>query len=160
MEDLRGDFTPDSESEFKGDTIFKIAAGIIVLLVVAALGAYYMGMGMLQNQPTRVALAVPSVPINPVIQPKAVAPVTAPAPSALNAAPSSAVAPVVKPLAQNVPTHVRKRATQQNADLQPAPAPVEASPAAPTPAAPLTADPVSTEPTPAPAAPAQPATQP
>lgn len=164
MEDLRGEFTPDSESEFRGDTVFKIAAAIIVLLAFGALGAYYLGMGMLQNQPTRIALAAPTVPMKPIIQPKVVAPITAPSSSASNVAPSTdtaAVAPVKGPLAQNVGMHVRKRATQQRADLQPAPAAaVDASPAVTPPATSLTADPVSTEPTSAPAAPAQPTTQP
>lgn len=159
MTDLRGAYTPDSESDYTGKTVFKIVAAIIVMLAVGALGAYYLGTDMLQQQqPTRLALA-PSNPIKPVIAPRMVAP--SPVSTTQSSVAPSAAQPVPDTAAV-VPTHVRKHVAQQNADLQPRPAALEA------PSPDMTTTPTVTSTPPAAdnsapaqdAVPAQPATQP
>jgi hypothetical protein len=44
MTDLRRRYVPDLESERTSGQIFRIVAAIIVLLVVGAIGAFYLGM--------------------------------------------------------------------------------------------------------------------
>lgn len=150
MTDLRGTYAPDSESDYTGNTMFKIVAAIIVLLGLGAVGAYYLGTEMLQHQPTRVALITPSA-VKPVIAPR----MTVPAPIQSAVVPSAAQ-PASTDTASALPPRVRKHVAQQSADLQPHPAALEApSTSTPTPTPPA----VDTNaPTQDPAA-AQPATQ-
>lgn len=157
MTDLRGTYAPDSESDYTGNTMFKIVAAIILLLGLGAVGAYYLGTEMLQHQPTRVALATPSA-VKPVIAPR----MTVPAPIQSAVVPSAAQ-PASTDTASALPPRVRKHVAQQSADLQPHPAALEApSTSTPTPTPPaVTPTPPAVDtnaPTQDPAA-AQPATQ-
>ena len=155
MTDLRGTYTPDSESDYTGNTVFKIVAAIIVLLGVGAIGAYYLGTDMLQqHQPTRLALAPPNI-VKPVIAPRMTIP--APVTTQSSIAPA-ATQPPSSDTASVVPPHVRKHVAQQSVDVQPRPVALEA-PTTPTSTAPaVTPPPVeSTAPE---SAPTQPANQP
>jgi cytoskeletal protein RodZ len=148
MTDLRGTYARDWESEAADTTPVKIGAAIIIVLALGALGAYFFGAGMLQQQqPARLAMTIPApaIPVKPVIAPKIVTPTPA-------AVTQSSSASDVVPATTPTRTHARKPATQQNADLQPAPIPAAETPAtAPAP------DQTAPE---QPAAPTQPASQP
>ena len=158
MTDLRGTYTPDSELDDTGNTMFKIVAAIIVLLALGAVGAYYLGTDMLQqHQPTRLALA-PANPISPVIAPRMTTPSPALTQSSLV---PSAPKPASSDTASVIPPHVRKHTAQQGANLQPRPAALQA-PTPPTSTEPALVPPPAVDAN-APAqdpAPAQPAAQP
>jgi hypothetical protein len=155
MTDMRGEFTPELESDSGGSMIFKTVAALIVALMLGALAVYYFEFAASNAPVTRVALvSPPTIPIKPVIAPRmdtpTPQPVSAPSPtlpkSTDNAAPTNNRSASLRP---------HKRVTQ-SADLQPA---------ADAPAAPATADsPALTAPTtlpaPEPAQPAEPAQQP
>jgi len=56
MTDLRGEFTPELESDSSSSVIFKTVAALIVLLMLGVVGAYYY-FGPSMNAPaTRIAL--------------------------------------------------------------------------------------------------------
>jgi len=151
MTDLRGEFTPELESDGATDSrmIFKTVAALIVALMLGVLGAYYyFGLGKSNEPTTRVALvSPPQAPSKPVIAPQ----MAAPAPQAALASPTEAKsADTTKPAI--TPSHARRH-VQQSAEVQPAPA----TPAAAEP----TTSPALTAPTPPLSeAPAQPATDP
>jgi hypothetical protein len=158
MTDLRGEFTPELESDSASGTIFKTVAALIVVLMLGAAAAYfYFGSGMSNAPATRVALVTPpTVPLKPVIAPQMVAPPLTPQASA---APVSTKAnPTDRPVNATTPTHPRRHTAQQSADLQPA---ANAPPAAATTDSPTLTAPAPPAPEPAqPADPVQPAPQP
>ena len=119
MDDLRGVYAPDSESELADGTPFKIGLAIVIVLALGAVGAYYLGSGLLQKQPARFAMRSepPAIPLKPVVAPK----IATPSPAATiqsSSKPDAATSPGPA-AAANTRTHARKPATQQNADLQP-----------------------------------------
>jgi hypothetical protein len=141
-----GDFRATTAAELEPSSTPKILGAVVVLLGVAALGAYTLSTGMWDSpsprvvasaEPAPVKIAPPAAPMTPAPTPAATAPMSAPASPygrAANTTPVTAPAPA-KPatrvahvhkststVAPSVPDDVATPATAPAPDASPAPA--------------------------------------